>query len=455
MRFAITSRRIVTPIGVRETAVVVEAGKIADVVERGRVPRGFPVDEVGDLVVTAGLVDPHVHVNEPGRTEWEGFETATRAAAAGGITTILDMPLNSDPPTTTVAALEAKLAVARPRLHVDVAFCAGLVPGNLEEIEPLADAGVSAAKAFLVDSGIAEFPPVAEVELRAAMPVLARRGVPLLVHAEIDRAPSGSQPGSRVGPWRRYADYVASRPPRFEVDAVDLLVRLCRQARCPVHVVHLSSAQALASIREARAQRLPLTAETCPHYLTFAAEEIPDGDTRFKCAPPIRDARNRESLWGALAGGEIDLVASDHSPCPPERKRLAEGDFKAAWGGISSLQLLLPALWTEARLRGASLEDLAAWTSLRAARLLGLEGRKGAIAQGCDADLVVWDPEASFRVEPAGILHRHRLTPYEGRTLYGRVRRTYLRGVLVCEDGRAIGEPRGEIVLRGAARARD
>ncbi len=429
----IQSRRVLLPEGCRPAAIAIKDGLILEVLAYGQ---GEAMN-LGSLVVMPGLVDTHVHVNEPGRAHWEGFESATRAAAAGGITTLVDMPLNSIPVTTTAASLEKKLAAAQGRCHVDCAFWGGLVPGNLGELEPLLAAGVLGFKAFLVDSGIEEFPPARAEDLEKAMPLLAKHGAPLLAHAEL----ALPQEASRGDP-RSYGTYLESRPRSWENEAVSLLSRLCRRTRCRVHVVHLSSAEALATVARAKAEGLPMTTETCPHYLGFAAEEIPQGRTEFKCSPPIRERENRERLWEALRAGTIDFVVSDHSPCPPEMKALEAGDFGRAWGGISSLQLTLPAVWTEARRRGFVLEDLPRWLCEGPARFAGL-GRKGRIAPGLDADLAAWDPDASFEVAPAMLRHRHKLTPYAGRRLQGRVALTFLRGVKIYEEGLLLGEPLG------------
>jgi allantoinase len=423
MNFVLRGRRVVTPEGVRAASVHIASGRISRVTGWDEAADGRPMMDAGDSLVMPGLVDTHVHVNEPGRTEWEGFETATRAAAAGGITTICDMPLNSIPATTTAPALRAKRAAARDTAVVTVEFIGGVVPGNAAELEGLRDAGVCAFKCFLSPSGVAEFPPVGEADLHEAFPVLARLGLPLMVHAE---DPGGLLPG---GPGQRYADYLASRPVAAERAAIALLVRLMEGCPTPVHVVHLSSATSLDLVRDARGRGLPLTVETCPHYLTFAAEEIPEGATEYKCAPPIRDGVEREGLWRALLAGEIDLVASDHSPCPPAMKA-TQGDFFSAWGGIASLQLSLAAVWTGARARGVRPERVAEWMSAAPARLARLSGTKGALAAGHDADIVVWDPEASFVVDPAALLHRHKVTPYAGRELFGVVRATYAGGKL-------------------------
>jgi allantoinase len=436
----IRSRRVVTPEGVRPAALHIHDGTIRRVAAWEDVPRAVAVEDVGDLVLMPGLVDTHVHVNEPGRTEWEGFETATRAAAAGGVTTLLDMPLNSVPATTSVAGLEAKRLAARGKCAVDVGFIGGVIPGNARELAPLRAAGVLAFKCFLVDSGVEEFPGVHEDDLREAFPVLATLGVPLMVHAEhpahiVTPPPKGS---------RTYATYLASRPPAAERAAIEMMVRLVEWCRVPVHIVHLSSADGIAAVRAARARGLPITAETCPHYLTFAADEIPDGATAYKCAPPIRSAAERDALWQGLMRGDVEMVVSDHSPAPPALKD-GNGDFFAAWGGIASLQLGLSAMWTAAAARGVGVVELASWMAAGPATLVGLQRRKGHIASGRDADLVVWDPGASTVVDPAQLQHRHAVTPYMGRRLRGAVRATYLRGRLVYRDG-DFGAPRGELL---------
>jgi allantoinase len=392
------------------------------------------------------VIDPHVHVNEPGRTEWEGFGTAGRAAAAGGVTCLVDMPLNSLPVTTTAAALEVK-ARAAVVCRVDHGFWGGVVPGNLADLEGLIDAGVLGFKCFLVHSGIDEFPNVERADLEAAMPMLARQGLPLLVHAELPgllnpRAMAGRSP-------RSYAAYLASRPDESERAAIEMMVGLCDRTGCRVHFVHVSSAASLSVIAEARARGLPISAETCPHYLAFAAEEIPDGATQFKCAPPIRDRAHREALWAGLRGGVLDLIASDHSPCPPDLKRLEEGDFGRAWGGISSLQLGLSVVWTHARARGLTLRDVARWMAAAPARLIGAAGRKGRIAAGMDADMIVFEPDEEWTVTAESLHHRHPLTPYLGVRLPGRVRSTMVRGRLVYDRGSFIGPASGMRIVRG------
>jgi allantoinase len=445
--WAIRGTCMLTPNAPREAAVLVRGERIAAVVEPDEVPAGCRVEDVGGRMILPGLVDAHVHINEPGRTEWEGFATATRAAAAGGVTTLVDMPLNSSPVSTTPEALSRKLAAAAGKLWVDCGFYGGIVPGNADQVGPLAVAGVLGFKAFLCHSGIDEFPNVAADDLRAAMPRIAATGRPLLVHAELVGPLAAEVEARFLANPKTYAAYLATRPREWELQAIQLLIDLCREFHCPVHIVHLSAADALPMIAEARAAGLPLTVETCPHYLSFAAEEIPDGDPRFKCAPPIRERANRERLWRLLRLGLIDTIGSDHSPAPPELKHLAAGDLRRAWGGIASLQLLLPAAWTTAPVRGVALADVIDCLSWRPARLVGLEGRKGALAPGCDADLVVFDPEAEFTVTAAELHHRHKVTPYEGRTLRGRVERTYLRGRLVYDAGRFVGAASGQTIL--------
>ena len=372
-----------------------------------------------------GVVDTHVHVNEPGRTKWEGFETATRAAAAGGVTTILDMPLNSIPATTTVEALEAKRESARGKSIVNVEYIGGIVPGNSHDIEPLARAGVRAFKCFLTPSGVDEFPNVTEADLGEAFPILARTGLPLMVHAEDPACLIESTRASR-----KYDDYLASRPVEAEHSAIELIVKLMEWCPTPVHIVHLSSATSLDIIRRAKDRALPVTAETCPHYLTFAADEIPDGATEYKCAPPIRSASERDALWKGLIDGDIDLIASDHSPCPPAMKE-SDGNFFGCWGGIASLQLTLSAVWTGAHSRGIAIERVVEWMCKAPARLAGLSDRKGAIAGGYDADIILWDPDETWKVEPRSLRHRYPVTPYAGRELVGRVKATFVAGQLV------------------------
>jgi len=412
----------------------------------GRIERISAYDDVdgdvvdyGDLTIMAGLVDSHVHVNEPGRTEWEGFETATRAAAAGGVTTIVDMPLNSIPPVTTVEALRAKVAAMRGKCRVDVALWGGAVPGNVSQFAAMLDEGVAGFKCFLVDSGVPEFGHLDARGLEEAMNALARTDAPLIVHAELP-GPIDAARASLFGDVTSYRRYLASRPPAAEDEAIALVAEVARRSGARAHIVHLSSAGGLEIIEQAE----NVTAETTPHYLFFDAEEVPDGATEFKCAPPIREHANRERLWRGL--GSLSAIVSDHSPCLPELKRAP--DIEHAWGGIASLQFSLPIVWTEARRRGVPLATIARLMSEGPAQLAGVGARKGRLAPGYDADFVVWDPNAEFVVAPEAVQHRHKVTPYLGRTLRGVVKATYLRGQKVWDDGRAIGYPVGEWIRR-------
>ncbi len=413
----IRSNRVVTPSGVIAATIHLDGPRIAAIEHDSRADIDY-----GDLVIMPGLVDSHVHVNEPGRTEWEGFATATAAAAAGGITTIVDMPLNSLPPVTSVAALEEKQRVARGDVHIEL--WGGVVPGNTHELRPMLERGARGFKCFLVHSGVDEFPNVSERELREAAKELAPTGAPLLVHAELPEHIHEAN-----GDPHEYATYLHTRPNAAEDAAIELLLRVCRETGARMHVVHLSSASALEILRRAREERLPLTAETTPHYLHFDAESVPRGRTEYKCAPPIREHENREQLWRGLGYGLIDLIVSDHSPCTPELKR---GSFIDGWGGIASLQFVLPIVWTNARTRGFDLPDLARWCSAAPARLAGLD-RKGAIVIGNDADFVVWSPDETFTITPEIIRHRHKVTPYNGATLQGVVKATFVSGVRSAE----------------------
>jgi allantoinase len=446
----VRGQRVVTSEGERPAAIHIREGIITVVAGFDDVPAESHVHEAGDSVVMPGLVDTHVHINEPGRTEWEGFATATQAAAAGGVTTLIEMPLNSIPATTTASAYREKVAAAAGKLWVDVGFWGGVVPGNARDLRPLWDAGVLGFKCFLVPSGVDEFAHVVESDLRAALPEVAALGAPLLVHAELSGPIEGAMAKQVAdAPARRYATWLASRPRAAENEAIALLLRLSREFNSHIHIVHLSSSDAIAPLQLAKSQGARVTVESCPHYLTFTAEEIAEGATEFKCAPPIREYHNREKLWAALGDGTIDLIASDHSPCPPTMKLLEKGDFMHAWGGIASLQLDLPTVWTEARSRGYALSDLAKWLCSGPARLAGLANKKGAIAAGCDADLVIFDPDAKFRVDPVKLLHRHKLTPYAGRDFIGVVETTFLRGEEIFDRGSVSTTPAGRVLRRG------
>jgi allantoinase len=454
------SRRVVTPAGERPAAVVVRDGRIVDVVDHDAAPDG-PREDVGDLVVLPGLVDSHVHVNEPGRTHWEGFASATRAAAAGGITTLVDMPLNSTPPTTDLVALSAKREVAAGQAHVDVAFWGGVVPGSEEHLPALHDAGVLGFKAFLCDSGIPEYGDFAPTTATALARRVAALDATLIVHAEhpqLVAAATAEVAATHPDP-RRYTTWLDGRPAAAEEAAITALIDASRATGARIHVLHLSAAGGADLLAAARTEGLPVTVETCPHYLTLAAEDVPDGATDHKCAPPIRDRANRDRLWAALAEGTIDAVVSDHSPCPPSDKHLDTGDLTTAWGGIASLQLGLPLLWTAAAERGHGLDDVVRWQAAGPARVAGMT-RKGSITVGADADLVVFDPDARWTVDPARLHHRHPVTPYAGRQVRGAVRATYLAGEVVARgtldpagvpdgDSEVVGPPRGRLRTRG------
>jgi allantoinase len=425
----VRSRRAVTPEGEGPLAVCVRGGRIAALEPYDARPRAAADVDLGEVALLPGLVDSHVHVNEPGRTEWEGFASATRAAAAGGVTTIVDMPLNSIPPTVDTGALEVKRAAATGRIHTDVGFWAGAVPGNVPRLRALHEAGVFGFKCFTAPSGVAEFPELDEAGVRAAMREITSFDGLLIVHAE--NPALLSEP---AGPG--YRDFLASRPPSSERAAIEMVAGLSHETGCRTHIVHLSDAESLEPLRRRRAAGVPITAETCPHYLALTAEAVPDGATHFKCCPPIRTAGNQRRLWKGLRDGVISLVVSDHSPCPPSMKA---GDFATAWGGIASVQLGLPVVWTAARARGCSLADVVRWMAAGPADLLGLR-HKGRIAVGRDADLVAFAAEETWTVDPAALHHRHPVTPYAGRELTGAVRTTWLRGAVTGD------RPRGRFV---------
>ncbi|MFJ8213659.1 allantoinase AllB [Streptomyces sp. NPDC096033] len=440
VELVLRSTRVITPEGTRAASVAVAGGKIAAVLAyEAEVPAGARLEDFGDDVLLPGLVDTHVHVNDPGRTEWEGFWTATRAAAAGGITTIIDMPLNSLPPTTTVDNLRVKQEVARTKAHVDVGFWGGALPDNVKDLRPLHDAGVYGFKCFLSPSGVDEFPLLDQEQLATSLAEITGFGGLLIVHAEdphhLESAPQNPGP--------KYADFLASRPQDAENTAIENLIAQARRLNARVHVLHLSSASALPLIAAAKAEGVQITVESCPHFLTLTAEEVPDGATEFKCCPPIREAANQDVLWDALADGTIDCIVSDHSPSTADLKT---GDFATAWGGISSLQLGLPAIWTEARKRGRTLEDVVRWMSAAPAALAGL-GQKGAIEAGRDADFAVLAPEETFTVDPAELHHRNQVTAYAGRTLHGVVKSTWLRGAQIADHGTPT-EPTGLLLER-------
>jgi allantoinase len=438
---AIHSNKTITPGGIRNCVVLVKNGVIADIVDEK--PEGLSCDIVnaGDKVLMAGVVDPHIHINEPGRTDWEGFDTATKAAIAGGITTLVDMPLNSSPVTTTANAFREKLEAAKGKLHTNVGFWGGVVPGNENDIEPLVEKGVLGFKAFLTHSGIDDFPNVTEADLRKVMPIIAKHRLPLLVHCElVSQVPQVAEPRARS-----YQDYLSSRPKKWEDDAIALMIHLCEEFNCRTHIVHLSSADSIEQIAKAKRKGLSLTVETAQHYLYFNAEDIPDGNTPYKCAPPIREKENNEKLWQALKAGIIDFVATDHSPAPPYMKQLASGDLMKAWGGIASIQFALPVLWTAAKKHGCGIQDVANWLCSVPGQFIGKN--KGVLAKGFDADLVIWDDSASFVVTEQAIHHKHKITPYLNERLFGVVEQTYLGGKKVYDSGKFLHLNEGKALL--------
>jgi allantoinase len=443
MAHAFISKRIVTPQGTQPGALLVEDGKIRAICQPSEIPTDTIVHDCSNDALLPGLVDTHVHINQPGRTEWEGFRTATRAAAAGGYTTLVDMPLNCLPETTTVAALEEKRSSARGECFVDWAPWGGAVADNQRHILPLARAGVLGFKCFLIYPGCEGFTVIDQQQLEAALPSIVESGLPLLVHAELAGPIDAAMEGLRDADWRRYATYLASRPDQAELDAIRLMIRLCRRYRFRLHIVHLSTSLALDDLRAARAEGLPITVETCPHYLHFAAEEIPDGATLLKCAPPIRSKENQQQLWHGLRDGTIDMIVTDHSPCPPAMKRLDSGRFDLAWGGIASISLAASILHTECFRQGFTLDEVVRWMSSAPAALAGISHRAGALEVGRDANFVVFDTETEFTVTADRLHYRHAVSPYLGETLRGLVKTTYLRGEAVYRQGSFASTPSG------------
>ncbi len=439
---AIHSKRVILPEGIKEAFVLVEDGLIQDIVTNIPLHHGYELIEVGNKVLMPGVIDPHIHINEPGRTDWEGFDTATKAAIAGGLTTMVDMPLNSAPVTTTVAAFEEKLAATNGKLHTNVGFWGGIIPENTDEIDGLIAKGVLGFKAFLTHSGIDDFPNATEKDLRKAMPIIAKHNLPLLVHCELT-----DELLRATGENRSYQNYLSSRPKEWEDVAIAMMIRLCEEFNCRVHIVHLSSANSIQQIIKAKEKGLPIMVESAQHYLYFNAETIKDGQTQFKCAPPIREKVNNEQLWQALKDGVIDLVATDHSPSTPTLKELESGNFMKAWGGIASLQLALPVLWTKAREKGFTIDFIAKWLCENPAKLIGKSTTKGKIAIGYDADLIVVDIDSSFVVKENRLHHKHKTTPYLNETLYGIVEQTYLSGEKVYYNGTFTQLNKGKIIL--------
>lgn len=445
--FALRSSRCIIEGREQAATVVVSQGKILEILSHDATP-GCSTEDLGEQLLMPGLVDSHVHINEPGRTEWEGFNTATQAAAAGGITTVVDMPLNCTPVTTTADALQQKIDSLGQQLWIDCGFWGGVVPDSLDDLEELVEAGVLGVKSFTIHSGIDDFQRVDESHIRRAIPILAKHDIPYLIHAELDKE---EREPAEIG--SRYQSFLDSRPKAWENDAIDMMIELCREAKqagddAHIHIVHLSSAEAIPAIAAAQEEGLRISAETCPHYLTLFAEECPDGKTLFKCCPPIRENENRHELWKGLASGTIQFVVSDHSPCTPQLKHIDSGDIEKAWGGISSLQFGLSLIWTEAKERGYSIAEVSAWMSTRPAQFAGLGHLKGKIATGYDADLIVFDDEGEYLITADIIKYRHKITPYEGQTVKGVVRSTYVRGTKVYAEGKLIGEPVGKPLLK-------
>ncbi len=444
---AIKSKRVLTPDGFKEAIVLISDGKILEVVSSLSEDEGWgEVFDVGNSIVMPGIIDPHVHINEPGRTEWEGFDTATKAAAAGGITTMIEMPLNANPVTTTRNNFQIKLEAAKNKLHVNCGFWGGVVPDNLNEIEVLLESGVFGLKAFLTHSGIDDFPNTNADQLRKALKILKKHNKPLLVHCELDAIHDDIKHLDQNP--KSYAAYLVSRPKSWEDNAIKLMIDLCRETEAHVHIVHLSSAISIEQIKKAKHEGLPLTVETAPHYLFFNAEEIPNSATQYKCAPPIRERENNNQLWNALLDGTIDFIATDHSPAPPELKEIESGNFKKAWGGIAGLQFSLPVVWTKMKEKNIPFEKLLKWLCERPAQICKLDSSKGKIQKGFDADIIVWNPDEKFKVTESIIQHRHKITPYLNQELFGVVEQTYVNGKNVFNNGNVIDLSNGKILLQ-------
>ena len=440
--FALKSRRVVLPEGVREATIIIEAGIIKKIGDY-ELDVTCPIEDVGHQVIMPGLVDTHVHINEPGRTDWEGFETATQAAAAGGITTLVDMPLNCIPVTTSRRALEEKLSALDNKLWVDCGFWGGVVPDSIDELDDLLSAGVLGVKSFLIDSGVDEFPNVSVEDLRRAMPIVAAHGLPYLIHAELPSAEA-----LNASPLRTYQDFVDSRPDKWELDAIKLIISEMAEPNCHMHIVHLSSAEALQCLDDAKKHGLNITVETCPHYLALASEDIDKNITLYKCCPPIRSGVNRDALWQGLRDGVIDFIVSDHSPCTANLKLIASEDIDGAWGGIAALQFGLSIVWTQAQARGFELKEISYLMSAATASFVGLDDKKGRIKEGLDADLIVFDEDRVYSISEESICHKNKFTPYVGKKVQGKVLRTYLRGQCIYADENFQGSPLGETILR-------
>ncbi len=445
-RFGLHSNRVLIGEELTEATVEISNGKIVSINVGELTEPDITIENVGNSVIMPGLIDCHVHINEPGRTDWEGFDTATKAAAAGGITTLIEMPLNSSPVTTTKAAFEKKITATKNKLHVNCGFWGGIVPENINELDELIESGVFGVKAFLTHSGIEDFPNVTEEDLRKGLPILKKHKVPLLVHAELN-SPFNGQNLLDEFPTS-YQAYLASRPKKWEDEAIKVLIELAREFDSPIHVVHLSSSNSIDALEDAKREGLPITVETCPHYLVFNAEDIPDEKTQFKCAPPIREKENNDKLWDALEDGLFSFIVSDHSPAPPNIKNFKSGNFATAWGGISGVTFNLPAIWKGAESRAIPIAKIAELLSSNVAEFLGLGARKGKIAIGYDADLVVWNPEESFEVDESMIHFRHKVTPYLGEKMKGKVERTYVSGHKVFDNGQFKNLSKGRVLKR-------
>lgn len=445
---AIYCKKTILPEGINDVTLLITDGKIVEIVE-GKAAAGSASKSIsaGDSVLMPGLIDSHVHINEPGRTEWEGFDTATKAAAAGGVTTLVDMPLNSTPVTTTLSNFKAKLKAAEGKIYVNCGFWGGIVPGNAKDVDSLIDAGVLGFKAFLTHSGIDDFPNASIKDIEAIADKLVKKNLPLLVHAEFDEKSAAQEEHTRE-PYS-YQAFLKSRPKEWEDKAISALIKVADKYKLRTHIVHLSSSNSIAPIIEAKHKGIPITVETCPHYLFFNAETIPDADPRFKCTPPIREKENNDKLWNALVDGTIDFVVTDHSPAPAEIKSITDGNLKEAWGGISTLQFELPIVWTMAMDKDIPLEQISTWLSTNIAHFLNLPS-KGKIEVGADADLVIWNPIKKMKVSPALMRFRHPISPYEGTMLSGLVEKTYVGGVLVYDKGSFVSSPTGKIILRNS-----
>lgn len=444
--FALHSKQTLIGSELLDVTLLIKNGIITDIIKGKINTTDFFVEDVGDLVVMPGIIDSHVHINEPGRTEWEGFETMTKAAIAGGITTLVDMPLNSSPVTISAKTFQDKLEATKGKLYCNCGFWGGIVPANVDKLEELIEAGVLGIKAFLTHSGIDEFPNVTLEDLRKGLSILAKYQIPLLAHAELDEMHEGITAFEKNP--TDYKAYLNSRPKIWEDKAVEMMINLCEEFNCPVHIVHLSSADSLDQIKDARIKGLPLTVETCPQYLYFCAEEIPNGNTLFKCAPPIREKANNEKLWNALKDGTIDFIVTDHSPATPDLKKIESGNLKEAWGGIASIQFSLPVVWTAAKKHGFAINEIAALMSTHVAKFIGFEESKGQLKKGFDADIVVWDPNRKFIVSSEDIHYRHKISPYVGEELNGVIKQTYVGGKKVFENGNFLSLPEGKILLR-------